>query len=1388
MLYAKQMKASFIRNDVKKYIENYFFEEDKQNVYNLFDYNSYFDVVSNFVIEKSVNGVPEFAKNLTKVAQNIVQRGFPTRAPKILEAINYDSMDLDESGIKKSLIIYDENFHYTASYAYMEKTADGIVKKAQINNTEVALLSSVDSHVAQFIEIQKPLEDLISYPNTDIKKYEDYARYALNYSKKIIENKFSGQRLDFTLQLPNEHCLNIEFDGPTHNDTDQKYLDRQRDKLLESLNWEATLRVNDINDEEIPKRINQIFMSAFGEVEWDKDSLQCITMPLFAARMAKLFLYLVEQGFLKLFSKTPVYICVETDNDVETYNSILYYCLELLGNLLRLSKKDKSNIADICIRYKINDKIMDYTISLDNAISQTAHKNFKSKSYVVIKDQMHRRLCYMDTTGYSEEKNQKVIWLLSSYSQWSDYSLRISDKHIRYNVTEKDKAVVEYFLNDMFGKEHFRPKQFEIVQIALNGKNVIGLLPTGSGKSIAFQLSALLQPMPSIIIAPLVSLMEDQVYNLISNGITNVASINSSRSIDEKQECLKGIIKDNYSFVYISPERLQIPSFRETIGNKKIGYVVLDEAHCVSQWGHDFRTSYLRVGDTVKRFAPDAVIMALTGTASSNVITDIKRELHMSKKVSIVAIENFRREELHFRVLKKKSNSSLADTIKDGIINIAVDEAVRELSKAYDKSFREYMLPTEKGYENAGIVFNPYAAKNRSSVADVFAKLKQLKTLKNLEIGQYTGQLNTAKKTSAQRDFIENQTAVLVSTKAFGMGIDKPNIRFTVHTCVPESIEAFYQEAGRAGRDGNYAVNIIVAPPDSTKYDESEDKKIYSYFINQSFPAIDKVKEAMRNLISKSTFYVKNHSFALLEDIVIDGCLPANVQLIVDKKNRQENAELILGKSDGLKFNISIDSETKNVSFYYLNKMAYEKEISNNVLLEYYVEHMVSKLSRKISEAEFKGEEELKNYINTCTSEYRASIVDCVRKSFDHQPVECFIRLDMTIVNNPIERLIEELFSSANPTLKEIVIPESVRSIIESIKDNIEKIKKNTNMDIQIKNSKIRQYFNAFKTHYFTILKENGLPDELKKLFDDVYNTIGHDQVELTQYEGDVNIDKLLYYLGILGIYSNYERDYSKNFIKIYIEPVTKESLKKNIKDYLKGYETADYVEKVIKKLNIFDNLSDDDTEALIIAASDYIIEYSYNKIREYRVRQTENMYKCTEDSAKLVDNVYQYFEAKYYTDLYNDVINENISTALKWIKKLEGSEYPDHDTRLNLNDLSHLRSSAMKCRAARPQAYTPYLLMAYCILRDTNLSIKDGLDQYLKGLEKLNILRTNYHKEVRELAEWCLNTNDKRFIEEVSSFIEKDFTANEQRSLNAFRNIINRKLNDEQNLFMTEL
>lgn len=1391
MLYAEQMKASFIRRDVKEYINNNLSEEERKRIYDLFEYDSYFDMVSNFIVSKDTGNAPEFIKNIAKVAQNIIQRGFPTSTPKFLDNAKLDFSEIDEKKIRESLILYDRNFTYKNAYNYMEKTADGIIKKANVNNTEIALISSMNPRLAQFVEMQKPLEDVIEYPNTDIKKYENYTRFVLNFSKQQIKDTFSNQRLDFALQLPGEHCLNIEFDGPTHDDVEQKYLDKKRDGLLESLLWKSTLRVTDIEDAEINKRTEEIFISAFGNSSNDQKELSCITMPLFSARMAKIFLYLIEKGHLRISSKNPVYLYIETDENYKLYNLTIKFCLELLYNLLLLTNKENPQISKICIRYKTKGKIIDCSVSYNNIEAGVLHTNFKNTAYIIIKDQMRRRFCYMNMDGYNDKNNKKVVWLLSSYCQWSDYQLRTSDKHIKYNIEDDDKPVLEFFLYNIFGKEHFRPKQFEIVQTALNRQNVIGLLPTGSGKSITFQLPALLQPMPSIVIAPLVSLMEDQVHNLISNGITNVVSINSSKSVDEKQMCLNKVSNNSYSFIYSSPERFQILSFRTIINNMKIGYVILDEAHCVSQWGHDFRTSYLRVGDTIKKYASDAVIMALTGTASSNVITDIKRELHMNKKVSIISTDNFRRNELHFKVFKKKRNSSLKDTVNAGIINLAVDEAIKDLAKAYSKNVNEYMLPTKNGYENAGIIFNPYA----NTLSTIYKNLSQADNLKGIKIGKYSGQLTNSEKEESQKQFIENKTGILVATKAFGMGIDKPNIRFTVHTCVPESIEAFYQEAGRAGRDGNYSVNIIIAPPDNTTYDDSKDKEVYRFFINQSFPEIEKIKEAMRALVFKKNLYIKKHSFVLLEDLAVDGSIPSNIELVVTNRNKQDCAELILGNSNGLKFNIAIDNIEKKVKMFFVDRQDYDERIKNNVVLDYYIKHVINEVRKKIRSAAFVESDDLKKYINTCTNEYKASIVDCVKTSLEKgEPTECFIRLDSSVsisvsINNPVEKLFENLFSVANIPNNELVMTEGERIIVDKITESINQKIINNKYDVYAKISAIKNSFSQLEYHYYNILKRNDLFENFKDSYSEIYNAIGMDdeEISLDMSEPNIDVDKLLYYLGVVGVYSNYERDYGKNTIKLQVEPITKESLKKNIKKHLSGYETADYVERIIKKLDIFDNIDDKDIEGLMTAATDYIIDYSYDKIREYRAKQTENMYKCIEDSEKFTDNIYQYFEAKYYTDLYDDIANENVLTALKWIKKIEGSEDIDNNTRLNLDDLSHLRSSAMKCRAARPQAYTPYLLVSYCMFRDTDLSIKDGLEEFLKGVEKLSILRTNYQKMIGKFAEWCLNTNDKRYLEEVMSFIEKDFTNQNKDILKVFTDVIYKKLFEEQNLFITE-
>ena len=275
----------------------------------------------------------------------------------------------------------------------------------------------------------------------------------------------------------------------------------------------------------------------------------------------------------------------------------------------------------------------------------------------------------------------------------------------------------------------------------------------------------------------------------------------------------------------------------------------------------------------------------------------------------------------------------------------------------------------------------------------------------------------------------------------------------------------------------------------------------------------------------------------------------------------------------------------------------------------------------------------------------------------------------------------------------------------------------------------------------------------------------------------------------MLGIYSNYERDYGQQIIKITIEPVTKELLLKHIKTHLAGYETADYVDRVIKNLDIFDNIPNDDIENLVIAAADYVIDYSYTKIREYRLKQTENMFKCVQSKTVIgpkafVESVYQYFEAKYYKELFKDVSNENISTAIKWIKKVE--EDSDKDGETYLTNLSHLRSSAMKCMAARPQAYTPYLLLTYCTLKDENLYIRDGLDYYLKGLQKLSILRTNYRRELRQIVDYSLSTNNKDFLLAIIGEI-KDYKGAELTKLQVFANKITEKLNEGYGLFTTE-
>jgi ATP-dependent DNA helicase RecQ len=315
-------------------------------------------------------------------------------------------------------------------------------------------------------------------------------------------------------------------------------------------------------------------------------------------------------------------------------------------------------------------------------------------------------------------------------------------------------------LKKHFGYDAFRPLQQEIIEDALAGRDVFALMPTGGGKSLCFQLPALMRDGLTIVVSPLISLMKDQVDALQTSGIA-ATFLNSTLDRDEAIARLHGLHRGHYRLLYVAPERLMLDTFLERALNWNIAQIAIDEAHCISEWGHDFRPEYREL-KKLRKHLPDVPIMALTATATERVRTDIVQQLHLREPRCYVA--SFNRPNLTYRVVPK--------------------------SPAY-----EQLLALVRSRPNeSGIV---YCASRKT--ADSLAK-----KLSGDGIGAkpYHAGLEPTARAKHQEQFLRDDARVITATIAFGMGINKPNVRFVVHYDLPKNIESYYQETGRAGRDG----------------------------------------------------------------------------------------------------------------------------------------------------------------------------------------------------------------------------------------------------------------------------------------------------------------------------------------------------------------------------------------------------------------------------------------------------------------------------------------------------------------------------------------------------------------------------------------------------------
>lgn len=323
-------------------------------------------------------------------------------------------------------------------------------------------------------------------------------------------------------------------------------------------------------------------------------------------------------------------------------------------------------------------------------------------------------------------------------------------------------------LKKYFGYDSFRQGQRELIENILEGRNVLGVLPTGGGKSICYQLPALMTDGVSLVISPLISLMKDQVDSLRENGI-NAGFINSSLDSEEYRKILSDVKTGQIKILYISPERLENEFFRNFIRDIDISFVAVDEAHCISQWGHDFRPSYKLIPD-LYQILGDVQILAFTATATKEVREDIINNLQLSNP--FIKVTGFDRKNLYFKVAKPKNKLTYLNS--------------------YLKDHRD----------DSGIIY----ASTRKKVDDIYKNLKS----RGYAIEKYHAGLSEDERKKAQDNFIYDRAKIIVATNAFGMGIDKSNVRFVIHYNMPKDMESYYQEAGRAGRDGEDATCILL--------------------------------------------------------------------------------------------------------------------------------------------------------------------------------------------------------------------------------------------------------------------------------------------------------------------------------------------------------------------------------------------------------------------------------------------------------------------------------------------------------------------------------------------------------------------------------------------------
>ncbi len=1332
-------------NEEEKFKVQYYDEERNPKEYflteELLKNLSYFQASNqNFKAVK-----PDETDPIIAVVSNMISRGLPTRLSILIEDYFLKTFQKSSRRVELGKIKYDyqlsneelnlcfEALHLIEPRLKLNRANYAINDKLESDFERSFLFDFIpeqDNYLIQLLEPQRELSSLLN----------DY-------------QNFKRQRTDFTLEFPYIQTVEkkevkgliVEIDGKQHTQGIQIILDNSKDYASQKAKWEVnrvrsgsekTDTVNTLQYLEkydFIKIIKKNYQKQLNE-QW-LDILQLTLSPIGIARVQKALVDLMVTGQLDWRAEKWKIAVIERD--------VPCACLatkdleQLFENLFKLEGKERkipeieleifvSKEFEQCkLNQKVNtqlisqfDKNKDYDAVLDIAILERAnlHKT-ELPAAITIRSAHHL---------YS-----KRTFLTSQIINYGEICKKKNDEE--YDpIPDKEKALT-YFLRSIFRIRKFREGQLPILNRALQGQTVIGLLPTGGGKSLTYQLASLLQPGIVMVIDPIKSLMQDQVEGLKKNQIDASLYINSSLSTAERESAIEKMVQGETLFAFVSPERLQIQKFRDSLSKmyeQKVyfSYCVIDEAHCVSEWGHDFRTSYLSLGKNARDFckiksSETIPLFGLTATASFDVLSDVQRELQVGEEAIVkfnqankeklvlreelfnrvigveVAEEAFKNEFEHKQAYNEAKQNKILEILKE--ITLQLDTIAESNPSLKNEKF------TSDTSKSGGLIFCPHKTGGAgvNTVKDKLLESGKKATYfysadddfdaKNKDNSQ------SKEISQNQSSFIKGNTQIMVATKAFGMGIDKPDIRYTIHFNYPSSIESFVQEAGRAGRDGSAALNyVLLGHP-------VFDKELLEDFFYKNFKGRAKEVLVLQELLEEITYPYQSQASSILEEVEEKFELEDSVYFsFYTPKGKKEPIQIYLNqdfqKGYGcLDLNTGLSVNTRFTKF----DIQKSKDILNFIR---------DKILEKMPKDE--------NVVAWLKTQTRTKPSLGIEKEFEQMSINEDKKIIIGFANNKTN-LIAELLHKKDSKIDAKMVSDAMKFATEA-----------------------NDFFKNLKNQYWKSTSRNiSLNEETNKKIENLFDYV----------RDKSDTDRAIYRLSILGAVQDYTVDYNSKTYSVEIKNLSDTAYKKNIANYYSRYLSEEN-----KKIRV-EAIDNRHGATCLRKCLGDLTDFVYHEIVSKRKAATKAMQEVCEKGLKNEEDmrkmIFLYFNAKYLRDLEIEGINYNL------IKDTDEGNI-DNDLKIlwkyiditsgGVDNLRHLLGSSMRLLTDKSQNPLFLLFKAFSLflleseVKEGKLIIKnerffrEAQDCFLSGMYAFVAKGQDYQEIIRQYKEKITDHN----------------------------------------------